>query len=137
MHPRKAGEQSVRNSNRRQVEFTRTTTLYNCIGNEASKTGFASISQAFSDESYSFPNRQYNSLVLSCEDGEINKQVFNKISKRNLEVSPAPWDHNHSLISSKLHERGGRLAVKKLKRPFRVETPSTSISENFLDQTKT
>ena len=36
-----------------------------------------------------------------------------------------------------LHEHGGRLAVKKLKRPFVVETPSTSIPENFSDQRKT
>ena len=54
-----------------------------------------------------------------------------------MEVSPAPWDHNYCRISSKLHEREGRLAVKKLKRPFRVETPSTSISENLPDQRKT
>ena len=65
------------------------------------------------------------------------KQVFNRISKRNLEVSPAPWDHNCCRISSKLHEYGGRLAVKKLKRPFRVETLSTSISGNLSEQRKT
>ena len=65
------------------------------------------------------------------------KQVFNRISKVNLEVSPAPWDYNYCRISSKLHEHGGRLAFKKLKRQFRVETLSTSISENFSDQRKT
>ena len=68
---------------------------------------------------------------------KIEKQVFNRINKRNLKVSPTPWDHNYCRISSKLHERGGRLAVKKLKRPFRVETPSTNISENLSDQRKT
>ena len=65
------------------------------------------------------------------------KQVFNRISKVNLEVSPAPWDYNYCRISSKLHEHGGRLAFKKLKRQFRVETLSTSISENCSDQRKT
>ena len=64
------------------------------------------------------------------------KQVFNRISKVNLEVSPAPWDYNYCRISSKLHEHGGRLAFKKLKRQFRVETLSTSISENFSDKGK-
>ena len=64
------------------------------------------------------------------------KQVFNRITKRNLEVSLAPWYHNYCRISSKLHECGGRLAVKKLRRPFRVETPSTSISEDLSDQRK-
>ena len=91
----------------------------------------------FQMKAYSFPSRHYNSLVLSSEDGGNHKQVFNRISKRNLEVSPAPWDHNYCRIPSKLHERGGRLAVKKLKRQYRVETPSTSISENLSDQRKT
>ena len=69
--------------------------------------------------------------------GGDQKQVFNRIRKRNLEVYPAPWDHNYCRISSKLHERGGRLAVKKLKTPIRVETRSISISENLSDQRKT
>ena len=120
------------------MEFTGAATSYKCIGNEGSKTSFASISQAFSDENYLFPNRQHSSLVLSCEDGgEPKKQVLNRIGKRNLEVSPAPLDHNYCRISSKLHECGDRLAVKKLRRPFRVETPFTSISENLSDQRKT
>ena len=68
------------NSNRRGMKFTGTTTSYKCIRNEGSKTSFASISQAFSDESYSFPNRQYNSLVLPCEDGGNQKHVLNRIS---------------------------------------------------------
>ena len=40
------------NSSRRGMEFSGTTILYKCIGNEGCKTSFASISQAFSDESY-------------------------------------------------------------------------------------
>ena len=35
------------NSSRRGMEFTGTTTSNKCIGNEGSKTSFASISQAF------------------------------------------------------------------------------------------
>ena len=54
-----------------------------------------------------------------------------------MEESPAPWDYNYCRISSKLHEHGDRLAFKKLKRQFRVETPSTSISENLPDQRQT
>ena len=53
------------------------------------------------------------------------------------EISPAPWDNNYCRISSKLHKGGSRLVVKKLKRPFRVKTPSTSISENLPDKKKT
>ena len=56
------------NSGRRGMEFTGTATLYKCIGNEASKATVGSVSQAVSNESYSFPNRQYNSLFLSWED---------------------------------------------------------------------
>ena len=56
------------NSKRRGMEFTGTKTSYECIGNEGSKISFDSISQALSDESYLFPNRQYNSLALSCKD---------------------------------------------------------------------
>ena len=52
------------------MDFTGTTSSYKCIGNEDRKACFAIISQAFSDESYLFPNKQYNRLVLSCEDGE-------------------------------------------------------------------
>ena len=59
------------------MEFTGIITSYKCIENEGSKTGFTSISQAFSAESYSFLNRQYNSLVLSCEDkGTKNKYLI-------------------------------------------------------------
>ena len=50
------------NSNRRGMEYAGATTSYKGIGNGGSKTSFASTPQAFSDESYSFPNRQYNSL---------------------------------------------------------------------------
>ena len=80
-----------------------------------------------------------NTTILSyvVKMGRTKKQVFNRINKRNLEVSPAPWHHNYCRISSKLHGCGGRLAVNNLKRPFRVETPSTSISENLSDQRKT
>ena len=125
------------NSNRRGVEFTGTATSYKCIANKGSKISFASISQAVSDESYSFVNRQYNRLVLSCEDGRNQKQVFSRISKRNLEVFPTPWEKNYCRMSFKFHKRGGRLTVKKLKKPFRVETASGNISENLSDHRKT
>ena len=81
------------NCNRRGIEFAGKTTSYKCIGNEGSKTSVANISQAVSDESYSFPDRQDNSLVLSCEDrrwggGGVGvwgqKQVFNRISKKKI-----------------------------------------------------
>ena len=80
-----------------------------------------------------------NTTILSyvVKMGRTKKQVFNRINKRNLEVSPAPWHHNYCRISSKLHGCGGRLTVNNLKRPFRVETPSTSISENLSGQRKT
>lgn len=59
---------------------------YKCIGNEGRKSNTASISQtvleneksktiitgtfqAVSDETYSLPNRWYNSYVLSCKNG--------------------------------------------------------------------
>ena len=67
-------------------------------------------------------------LVKMGRGGGDQKQVFDRISKRNLEVSPTSWDHNYCRISSKFHERGGRLAVKKLKRQFRVEAPFTNVS---------
>ena len=35
---------------------------------------------------------QFNSSVLSFENGGSQKEVFNRISKINLEVSPIPWD---------------------------------------------
>ena len=69
------------NSNRRRMEFTTTTTLYKCIGNEGSKTSLANISQAFLNESYSFPNRQCSSLVLPCEDGETKNKYLIELAK--------------------------------------------------------
>ena len=117
MHSRKGEEQSVREFQQEGNGIYRNNNFI--LEMKGSKTSFARISQAFSDESYSFPNRQYNRLVLSCEDGGNQKQVFNRIIKR--EVSPTPWDHNYCRISSKLHESGARFAVKKLKRSFRVE----------------
>ena len=63
------------------MEFTLTTTSYKCIGNEGSKTSFASISQAFSDENYSFPNRQYNSFVLFCKDGGTKNKYLIELAK--------------------------------------------------------
>ena len=74
------------------MEFEGTTTSYKCVGNEDSKTSFTSISQAVSEENCSFPNRQYNSLVLSCEDeGTKNKyliELAKEISKYLLLLSP-------------------------------------------------
>ena len=58
------------------MDFTGTTSSYKCIGNEGRKASFASISQAFLDESYLFPNKQYNRLVLSCEDGGTKKKYL-------------------------------------------------------------
>ena len=71
------------NSNRRGMEFTGTTTLYKCFGNEGNNTSLASISQVVSDESYSFQNRHYNSLVVSCKDrgGEGRKQFLIELAK--------------------------------------------------------
>ena len=83
----------------------------------------------------------YNTLALcylvKMARGGDQKQVFDRISKRDLEVSPTSWDHNYRRIPSKLHERGDSLAHKILKRPFRVETPSKNISENLSDHRKT
>ena len=109
-------------SNSRGMDFTGTTTSHKCIGNEGSKTSFTNMSQAFSNKNYSFPNRQYNSLVSSCEDvrGSGNqKQVFNGTNKRSLEVSPAPWDYNYCRISSRLHEHGGILVFQTFHKYFR------------------
>ena len=127
MHPKNAGVWSVREFNRREIESTGTTNSYKCAGNEVSKTSIANISQAVSDESYSFLNRHYSSLVLSCENLGNQKQGSNRINKTNLEVSTTPLDHSYCRISSRLHERGDILSVKKLKGPFRVETPSINI----------
>ena len=68
-------------SNRRRMGFPGTATTYKCIENEGSKAGFASISQPFSDGSYSFPNRKYNSLVLSCEDGGTKNKYLVELAK--------------------------------------------------------
>ena len=64
-----------------------TTASYRCSANEGSKTSIASLSQTLSDKSYSFLNRQCSSPALSCENRGNQKQVINRISKRNLEVS--------------------------------------------------
>ena len=89
------GSSLSENSNRRGMEFTGITTSYKCIGNEGSKTSFTSIPQAFSDESYSFPNRQYNSLFLSCEDGgttnkhliELEKEIWMYLLHYGITIS--------------------------------------------------
>ena len=73
-----------RNSNKRGMLFTGTITSYKCIENEGSKTSIGNILQAVSYESYSFPNMQNNSLLLFFENGRKQKQVFIRISKRNL-----------------------------------------------------
>ena len=63
------------------MEFTGTATSYKCIGNEGCKTSFASISQAFLNESFSFPNRQCNNLALSCEEGETKNKYLIELAK--------------------------------------------------------
>ena len=119
------------NSNRRVMDFTGTTSSYKCIGNEDRKASFASISQAFSDESYLFPNRQYNRLVLSCEDGGTKKKYLIDLAE---EIWQYLLHHGITITTACLPSSmkgGGRLAVKKRKRPFKVGTPSISISEYF------
>ena len=56
-----------------------------------------------------------NTTALSClvKMGGKQKQVFNRISQRSLQVSPTPWDSNYCRISSKFDELGRRLAVSK------------------------
>ena len=63
------------------MEFTAAATSYKCTGTEGSKSSLNSTSQAFSNESYSFPNRQFNSLALSCEDGETENKYLIELAK--------------------------------------------------------
>ena len=81
MNPRKAGGSLSGNPYSRGMKFTRITILYKYSGKEGSKTSFTSISQAFSDESYSFLNRKYNSFALSCEDGGNQNKYLLKLAK--------------------------------------------------------
>ena len=83
-----------------------------------------------------FKTDNTTALLYLVKMGETKNNYFGK-TFRNLEVSPTPWHHNYCWIYSKQYECGLRLVVKKLKRPFRVETPFTSISENLSDQRKT
>lgn len=53
MHPREDGKQSVRDSDRRWLEITGTTTSYKCAGNEGGETNITSMSHAVSAEGYS------------------------------------------------------------------------------------
>ena len=92
-------------SNRKGIELTGTTTSDIFIEKEGSKTSIAGISLAVSDKSYSFPNRQYNRPVLSCENewwarsgwgggGGHKKQLFNRIRRKNSsrnQVSCTLW----------------------------------------------
>ena len=85
------------NSNRRAMGFTGTTSSYKCIGNEGRKACFAIISQAFSDESYLFPNKQYNRLVLSCEDGGTKKNYLIDLAE---EIWQYPLHHGIKITTA-------------------------------------
>ena len=104
MHPRKARQHSVR-------EFQ--------IGNEGSKTSFASISQAVSDGSYSFPKRQYSSIdssVLPFGDGGTTNKCLIELAKeiwkyllmmgsqllQNIFQAPRTWRQTGSQESQKM-----------------------------------
>ena len=117
-------------SNSRGMDFTGTTTSHKCIGNEGSKTSFTNMSQAFSNKNYSFPNRQYNSLVSSCEDlGGVGTK-----SKYLMELTKEIWKY--------LLHHGITITAEYLPGSMNMEAywyfkPSTSISENLSDKTKT
>ena len=104
--------------NWRRMGFTGPATSYKRIASEDSKTSIASISQAVSDEAYS---------VWSCEIGRYQEQ-FNGINKRNWKYL---LHHGITTTAEYLHECSSGLAVKKYKRPLRVESPSTNISGFF------
>ena len=69
----------------------------------------------------------YSSSVLSCEIGRYQEQ-FNGINKRNWKYL---LHHGITTTAEYLHECSSGLAVKKHKRPLRVESPSTNISGFF------
>ena len=121
MHPRKAGEQSVREFQRDVNGFYRNTTSYKCIGNEDSKNSFASILQAVSVENYSFPNRQYNSLVLSCEDGGTKNKYL-------IELAKEIWKY--------LLHHGITITAENLSSSMNVEADWQSRNSNLSDQGK-
>ena len=75
-----------------------------------------------------FQKKEIKEPCFTLRNGRKQKQVFNRISKRNLELQ-------EKIVQT--HEREGRLTVKKFKGPFRVKTPSTNISEYLSDQRKT
>ena len=81
-------------------------------------------------KNYSFPNRQYNSLVSSCEDlGGVGTK-----SKYLMELTKEIWKY--------LLHHGITITAEYLPGSMNMETywyfkPSTSISENLSDETKT
>ena len=81
-------------------------------------------------KNYSFPNRQYNSLVSSCEDlGGVGTK-----SKYLMELTKEIWKY--------LLHHGITITAEYLPGSMNMEAywyfkPSTSISENLSDETKT
>ena len=73
------------------MEFTGATISYKCTGNEGSKTSFANISQAFSDESFSFPNRQQNSLKMGGTKNkhlmELEKEIWKYLLNHGIAIT--------------------------------------------------
>ena len=54
-----------------------------------------------------------------------------------MQVSPTPCNYKYCRISSKFHDCGGRLTVKKLKIAFRAKNSSTNVLENLSEHRKT
>lgn len=95
------------------TSFLETLPSYKCIGNEDSKIYAGG-----------WGGGGLRGMGVWGEGGK-NKYLI-ELAK---EIWKSPWDHDYSRLSSKPHESAGRLAVKNLKGPFRVKTPSRNISE--------
>ena len=96
------------------MDFTGTQLHINVLEMKTVKIALLAYYKQFQLKTIHFQIDNTTALYYLAKMGN-QKQVFNRISKRNLEVSPTPWDHDNCRKSFKLHEPRGRLAVKKLK----------------------
>ena len=106
----------------------------NVLETKALKLALLACHKQFQIKAIHFKIDNTTALSYLVKMGGTKNKYLIELAK---EISPTPWDQNYCRIFSKVHEGGGRLTIKNLKRPFRVETPSTSMSENLSDQRKT
>ena len=110
-----------RDNNRGSLVHSRETTTYQCFGIKASKISHSNIPQDKASKFHSPADRQYDSIVISSENGGYPQHDVDPSSQRNMGLLNPTQDHDYCRIHPKQTKYRSRLAIQTCEGLKRVE----------------